>query len=197
MVRNHGELLRSPSITMKLVSVLTAVSVAAAQQVYMPVAGPSSRAQCASDGRYATATPVYSFRDFSFTQTETVRTATSRPVPTTTTSFAPPYASLRSLVPDLTTTQWGNWDPSANASATDAGVQYGNASWTALWTTVSWTNFTRGIYSTTVEPTAVPTSELVLPPPEYLAPRECYTFPDDFMLGVVCTSTLSKRRTTR
>jgi hypothetical protein len=64
-------------------------------------------------------------------------------------------------------------------------VPYGNASWTALWTSVSWTNFTRGIYSTTVEPTAVPTSELVLPPPEYLTPKECYSFPADFMLGVV------------
>lgn len=170
---------------MKLVSIIVAGSIAAAQQVYVPVEGPSSRPQCATNGSYATAAPVYSFRDFSFTQTETVRTATPRPAPTTTTSFAPPYASLSSLVPDLTTTQWGNWDPSSNATATDVGVPYGNASWTGLWTTVSWTNFTRGIYSTTVEPTAVPTSELILPPPEYLAPRECYTFPKDFMLGVV------------
>lgn len=175
---------------MKLVSIVVAASVAAAQQVYISVDGPSSRPQCAANESYATATPAYSFRDFSFTQTETVRTATSRPAPTTTTYFAPPYASLSSLVPSLTTTQWGNWNPSSNASATDVGVPYGNASWTGLWTTVSWTNFTRGVYSTTVEPTAVPTSELVLPPPEYLAPRECYTFPEDFMLGVVRTSTL-------
>ena len=170
---------------MKPVSILAIVNIAAAQQVYIPVNGPSSRPQCAANGSYATATPVYTFRDFSFTQTETVRTATSRPSPTTTATFAPPYASLSSLVPSLTTTQWGNWDESSNATATDAGVPYGNASCTALWTAIPWTNFTRGIYSTTVEPTAVPTSELILPPPEYLAPRECYTFPKDFMLGVV------------
>ena len=170
---------------MKLVSIIAVSSLTAAQQVYIPVAGPSSQLQCTENRSYATATPVHSFRDFSFTQTETVRTATSRPAPTTTTSFAPPYASLSTLVPGLTTTQWGNWDPSSNASATDIGVPYGNASWSQLWSTVSWTNFTRGIYSTTVEPTAVPTSELVLPPLEYLTPRECYSFPADFMLGVV------------
>jgi hypothetical protein len=175
---------------MKPVYLLAASSVATAQQLYIPAQGTSPRPQCVANSSYATATPVYSFRDFSFTQTETVRTATSRPIPTTTTSFAPPYASLSSLVPSLTTTQWGNWDPALNLTATDTGVPYGNASWTALWTTVSWTNFTRGIYSTTVEPTAVPTSELVLPPPEYLAPRECYTFPKDFMLGVVRTQLL-------
>lgn len=172
---------------MKLVSFITAGSIAAAQQVYVPVNGPSPRPQCSGNCSYATATPVYTFRDFSFTQTETVRTATSRPAPTTTTSFAPPYESLSSLVPSLTTTQWGNWYESSNATATDVGVPYGNASWTSLWSQVPWVNFTRGIYSTTVEPTAVPTNELILPPPEYLAPRECYTFPKDFMLGVVCT----------
>ena len=174
---------------MKLISIVAVSGLAIAQQVYIPIGGPSSRPQCAGNGRYAITTPVYSFRDFSFTQTETVRTATSRPAPTTTTSFAPPYASLSSLVPGLTTTQWGNWDPSSNTSATDIGVPYGNASWSQLWSTVSWTNFTRGIYSTTVEPTAVPTNELVLPPPEYLAPRECYSFPADFMLGVVRNQT--------
>lgn len=170
---------------MKLVSILAVGSLAAAQQVYISIDGSSPRPQCTANATYATATPVYSFRDFSFTQTETVRTATSRPAPTTTKSYALPYASLSTLLPALTTTQWGNWEPSSNSSATDSGVPYGNASWTALWASVSWTNFTRGIYSTTVEPTAVPTSELVLPPPEYLTPRECYTFPEDFMLGVV------------
>ena len=173
---------------MKPVSILVAVGIAAAQQVYIPVNGPSSRPQCAANGSYATATPVYTFRDFSFTQTETVRTATSRPSPATTTTFAPPYASLSSLVPSLTTTEWGNGDESSNATATDTGVPYGNASWTALWTAVPWTNFTRGIDSTTVEPTAVLTNELILPPPEYLAPRECYTFPKDIMLGVVSSA---------
>ncbi|UPX20750.1 uncharacterized protein EKO05_0010971 [Ascochyta rabiei] len=173
---------------MKLVCIFVVGSVAVAQQVYIPVKGPSPQSECAINGSYATATPVYSYREFSFTQTETIRTATSRPAPTTTRLFAPPYASLSSLVPSLTTTQWGNWDPSSNASATDTGAPYGNASWTAVWKKVTWTNFTRGIYSTTVEPTAVPTSELILPPPEYLMHRDCYKFPADFMLGVAASA---------
>ena len=137
--------------------------------------------------------PQYTFSEFSFTQTETVRTAKSAPAPTTTTTYAPPYASLSSFVPNLTTTQWGNWDAKVTPSATDLGSPYGNASWTALWTTVAWpSNFTsytdNAIYSSTVEPTPVPSSELILPPPEPLVPQQCYTFPKDFMLGVAASA---------
>jgi beta-glucosidase/6-phospho-beta-glucosidase/beta-galactosidase len=164
-----------------LVFVLATV---AAQQVYISVDSPFIRTQCAANTSYATAIPSYSFRDFRFTQTETLRTATSIPAATTTTSFAAPYASLSHLVPSLTTTQWGNWDPSSTATTTDAGLPYGNASWSALWTAIPWQNFTRGIYSTTVEPTPVPSAELVLPPPDYFGPRDCYYFPSGFMLGV-------------
>ncbi|KAF1954570.1 beta-glucosidase-like protein [Byssothecium circinans] len=169
---------------MRSVIILTCVGVVLAQQVYIPFDGPSARPQCAANGTYATATPSYTFREFSYTQTETVRTATSIPAPTTTTTFAPPYASVSHLVPNLTTTQWGNWDPSATSYPTDVGVPYGNASWSALWTRIPVANFTRGIYSSTVEPTPVPASELVLPPPDYFGPRDCYYFPADFMLGV-------------
>jgi beta-glucosidase/6-phospho-beta-glucosidase/beta-galactosidase len=173
---------------MKPPILLAGATIVAAQQVYIPGEGPSPRPQCAANISYATALPSYSHREFSFTQTETVRRATSVPSPTTTTSFGPPYASLSSLVPDLTTTQWGDWDPSSNATASDTGSPYGNASWTALWTAVPWVNFTRGIYSTTVEPMPVPSSELVLPPPEVFAPQGCYSFPADFMLGVAASA---------
>jgi beta-glucosidase/6-phospho-beta-glucosidase/beta-galactosidase len=49
-------------------------------------------------------------------------------------------------------------------------------------------NFTKGIYSTTVSPTPVPTSDLVLPPPDVLAPQDCYAFPADFILGVAASA---------
>ncbi|KAI8943286.1 hypothetical protein NX059_001306 [Plenodomus lindquistii] len=173
---------------MKAQVLLSITAVASAQQVYLPAAGPSSRSQCAANNSYATARPSYMFRDFSYTQTETVRTATSRPAPTTTTSYAPGYASLSSLVPNLTTTHWGYWDPLVTASATDLQNPFGNASWTALWTTVPWVNFTRGIYSTTVSPTPVPTGELILPPPEVFGAQSCYEFPADFMLGVAASA---------
>ncbi|KAJ4288424.1 hypothetical protein N0V90_011659 [Kalmusia sp. IMI 367209] len=173
---------------MKLLVLLGSSVVALAQQVYIPVDGPSSLPQCSRNGSYATALPSYSFREFSFTQSETVRTATSIPAPTTTISYAPPYAELSSLVPNLTTTQWGNWNSASNATATDVGSPYGNASWSALWTAIPWVNFTRGIYSTTVEPTPVPTSELVLPPPEPFGSQTCYSFPEDFILGVAASA---------
>ena len=176
-------------------ALLACGTVALAQQVYIPAEGPASRPQCSANGSYATAlpSPQYTFSVFSFTQTETVRTAKSAPAPTTTTTYAPPYASLSSFVPNLTTTQWGNWDAKVTPSATDLASPYGNASWTALWTTVPWpSNFTsytdNAIYSSTVEPTPVPSSELILPPPEPLVPQQCYTFPKDFMLGVAASA---------
>ena len=180
---------------MKPQALLACGTVALAQQVYIPAEGPASRPQCSANGSYATVlpSPQYTFSEFSFTQTETVRTAKSAPAPTTTTTYAPPYASLSSFVPNLTTTQWGNWDAKVTPSATDLGSPYGNASWTALWTTVPWpSNFTsytdNAIYSSTVEPTPVPSSELILPPPEPLVPQQCYTFPKDFMLGVAASA---------
>lgn len=167
---------------------LTATSVATAQQVYIPVNGSVSRTACSSNNTYQTTIPSFTFRQFSFTQTETVRTATSRPSPNKATTYAPAYSSLSSLVPNLTTSQWGQWTSGSNATATDAGSPYGNASWSALWATIPWVNFTRGMYSTTVQPTPVPTSELVLPPPEVLTPQGCYMFPPNFMLGVAASA---------
>uniref|UniRef100_A0A060TDK4 ARAD1D48444p n=1 Tax=Blastobotrys adeninivorans TaxID=409370 RepID=A0A060TDK4_BLAAD len=45
-------------------------------------------------------------------------------------------------------------------------------------------NFSRGIYSTTVEPTPIPSSELVLPPSDPFTFDDKLSFPKDFMLGV-------------
>jgi hypothetical protein len=158
--------------------------IAAAQQVYISVDGPVARPKCRSNCGWATATPTYSFSEFSFTQTETVRTATAV-VPGPTTTFAAPYQSLSHLVPNLTTTTWGNWDPNATTKATDYADPYGSAAWSSLWDHATLSNFTyRGLYSATVSPTPVPTSELVLPPPDYLKFDDCYYFPEGFILGV-------------
>lgn len=40
------------------------------------------------------------------------------------------------------------------------------------------------MYSTTVSPTPIPSSELVLPPRDYFGPTDCYNFPEDFVFGV-------------
>jgi hypothetical protein len=166
------------------VSLLVALaSSAATQQVYISADGPTPRTYCASCNYIAT--PTYSFTPFSFTQTETYRTATSRPVPTATHTYAPPYSALSTLVPDLSTTTWGSWNPNSTAQATDTANPYGEAAWTGLWEAASITNFTgTAIYTTTVSPTPLPTIELVLPPADYFGPTDCYTFPEDFIFGV-------------
>lgn len=54
-----------------------------------------------------------------------------------------------------------------------------------MWQQADIRNYTTtGLYSTTVSPTPVPSSELVLPPPDYFGPTDCYNFPDDFIFGV-------------
>lgn len=169
--------------TVPLFALLTCfVALSQAQQIYIPVTGTSTRPQCAATS--ALRLPSYSFSTFAFTQNETVRSATSAPAPTAATTYAPPYASLSSLVPSLTTTTWGNWNPNDTA-ATDTTEPYGNAAFSALWQRASLRGYTTtGIYSTTVAATPVPSSELVLPPPNYFAPTDCYSFPSDFIFGV-------------
>lgn len=54
--------------------------------------------------------------------------------------------------------------------------------WQAVGTLRDYT--TVGLYSTTVSPTPIPTSELVLPPKDYFGPTECYDFPEGFVFGV-------------
>lgn len=172
-----------PQFILSLLVGSTALSGALAQQVYVSTNGPSPRPFCASCNY--TTTPTYRFTQFSFTQTETYRTATSRPTPTTTHIYASPYAALSTLVPNLSTTTWGNWDPNATTQASDSANPYGNAAWTNLWAAASVANFTEvPVYTSTVSPTPVPTSELVLPPSDYFTPTGCYNFPEDFIFGV-------------
>ena len=167
-----------------LVALLMSVlSSATAQQYYIPVTGTSPRPQCTATA--APVQPTYSYASFAYSMSETVRTATSvKPGPMTTYAAAP--ASLTALVSSLSYTTWGKWDPNATVSATDTNNPYGNAAWTALWKFANPPNFTeKSVFSTTVSPTPIPTSELVLPPPQdYPAPSDCYYFPTGFQFGV-------------
>jgi hypothetical protein len=158
-----------------------------AQQIYIDTDPIKQRPQCGaatSVPSYDGATPTYAFSEFAYTQSSTRRTAFSVPAPTTTTTFAPPYASLCSLLPSLSTTTWGNWNPN-DTKATDTADPYGNYAWSSQWERAQLPNFTfTGIYSTTVSPTPIPTSELTLPPTDPFGPTDCYNFPEDFVLGV-------------
>ncbi|KAE8139825.1 glycoside hydrolase superfamily [Aspergillus pseudotamarii] len=158
-------------------------ALADAQQLYFTTDGYTERPQCTQ----AAATPQYHFRPFSYTLNETVRFATSVPAPTTTRTYAPPYSkAVKHLTTNPVTTTWGNWLPNQTViTATDTDDPYGQAAWSSLWQQAELENYTTtGLYSTTVSPTAVPTSELVLPPREYFGPTDCYNFPDGFIFGV-------------
>jgi beta-glucosidase/6-phospho-beta-glucosidase/beta-galactosidase len=93
---------------------------------------------------------------------------------------------VKKLNTTLSTTTWGNWLPNQTViSATDTANPYGQAAWSSQWLQANLTNYTTvGIYTTTVSPTPIPTSSLVLPPRDYFAPTDCYDFPEDFVFGV-------------
>lgn len=155
-----------------------------AQQVFVPANGSTPRPQC-QDCKNSTQQPTYAFTPFSYTLTTTVRYATAVPSPTTTPTYAAAPESLTTLVPSLSYTTWGKWNPNATTTATDTNDPYGNAAWTALWEYANPPNFTEtGIFSTTVSPTPVPTEELALPPRDYFGPSDCYNFPEGFAFGV-------------
>lgn len=158
------------------------VSTVIAQQVFLPTEGATDRPQCSCSDD---SEPTYSYTPFSYTLTTTVRYATSRPSPTATTTYAALPESLTTLIPSQSYTTWGTWDPNATTSATDTDDPYGSAAWTALWEYANPPNFTEtALFSTTVEPTPVPSDELVLPPRNYFGPTDCYNFPEDFQFGV-------------
>nr|AAC49036.1 beta-glucosidase [Nakazawaea wickerhamii]prf//2107160A beta-glucosidase [Nakazawaea wickerhamii] len=103
------------------------------------------------------------FRYYIDTTTEYATPATAT-APASSTTYAAPYAELSSLVGNLSTTTWGNWYPDATEAATDTDDPYGQYAWSQLWEATTFPNFTRGIYSTTVDPTPIPTESLVVPP---------------------------------
>ena len=167
--------------------VLGFTTFAAGQQVYIPGHDGPVPFPCADNHGGQGATPSYNYRafsePFSFTLTQTMRTATGV-TPTPQPTFAKPYNAVSSLFANVSTTSWGNWQPNATASPSDMGNPYGKAAWSSLWANAGLKGVTRGIYSTTVSPTPVPTSELILPPPRYFEPKSCYMFPRDFIFGV-------------
>nr|ATQ35962.1 beta-glucosidase [Talaromyces piceae] len=170
----------------KMKSTLALAAIAAAvqaQEVYITTTGYETRPQCTQPP----ATPSYRFQPFSFTLNETVRYAIPVPSPTSTPTFGPGYKeALKKLNTTLSTTTWGSWLPGQTVvEATDTSDKYGQAAWSSQWLHASLVNYTTvGLYTTTVEPTPLPSSQLVLPPKDYSTPTDCYDFPEDFAFGV-------------
>ncbi|KAI0909422.1 glycoside hydrolase [Ustulina deusta] len=166
-----------------LASIPLVTAVARAQQLFVTTTGYTDRPQCTLPAT----SPSYHFQSFLFTLNETVRYATSVPAPTATQTYAPPYSeAVKHLATTPVTTTWGNYLPEHTAiNATDTDDPYGQAAWSSQWHNVELEDYTTaGLYSTTVRPTPIPSSELVLPPRDYFGPTDCYSFPDDFIFGV-------------
>lgn len=169
---------------MLLLVSLALLHVCLAQQIYHDVPLIRSRSQCPTSKR--SLTPSYAFSNFSFSQSTTRRTATALAIPTGKTTYAAPYSSLSHFLPSLSTTSWGSWNISG-PQATDSANPYGHSAWTSQWLRASVASDLASVsskFSTTVQPTPVPTSELVFPDADPFGPRDCYTFPKDFMFGV-------------
>ncbi|KAI0471202.1 glycoside hydrolase [Xylaria cf. heliscus] len=164
-------------------SISLVATITRAQQFLITTTGYTDRPQCT----LSVTSPSYHFQPFSFTLNGTARYATSVPAPTSTQTYAAPYSeAVKQLNITPATTTWGNYLPEHTIiKATDAEDPYGQAAWSSLWQNVNLENYTTtGLYSTTVPPTPIPSSELVLPPSDYFGPTDCYSFPDDFIFGV-------------
>lgn len=111
--------------------------------------------------------------------------AEPNPKPTTTEYYGPAYSDVAHLLGNISTTTWGSWDPSATERPTDTNDPYGQWAWTNLWEDANIKNFTNSaLYSTTVEPTPIPTESLVLPPSDAFSFQSNLSFPTDFVFGV-------------
>lgn len=166
--------------------VLAMISLTQAQQVRIGTTSSNPRPSCTKAG---SPSPSFTFGNFSFTLSDTLRTAFSvHPIATTT--YAAPPSILTSLLPSISYTTWGSWNPHATVTASDTLNPYGDAAWTALWEFANPPNFTTetSIYSSTVSPTPISPRELILPPRDYFTPTDCYDFPENFMFGVSSAS---------
>ncbi|KAH6672667.1 glycoside hydrolase superfamily [Plectosphaerella plurivora] len=103
--------------------------------------------------------------------------ATPREIPDKIVTYALPYASLSSLVPNRTTTTWP-----VEATPTDHDEKFGRAALSSLWKDIP---VTTGLITTTVQPTPLPSHELVKPPPlpVYNVKRSCQSFPKNISWG--------------
>ncbi|CAH2351095.1 hypothetical protein CLIB1423_02S12112 [[Candida] railenensis] len=143
--------------------------------------------QTTSDSQYSIDwNPTYEYSTFSYYPNPSKTYATPNPKANSTTYYAPHYTDVAgSLLGNISTTTWGNWDHSTKVNATDSDDPYGNYAWTKMWEDASIKNYTNSaLYSTTVTPTAIPSSDLILPPEDSYSFDDTLKFPSGFIFGV-------------
>lgn len=130
-------------------------------------------------------TPSYQFSSFTYPPNGETTYAKGVSNDGTVTVYAPPYSELSHLHDSVSTTTWGSWRPDEPNTYTDSEDPYGQSAWYEMWESASVPNFTdTALYHSTVEPTPVPSDELILPPPDAFEFDDDLKFPKDFMVGV-------------
>ncbi|PWY86011.1 beta-glucosidase [Aspergillus heteromorphus CBS 117.55] len=130
-----------------------------------------------------TAEVSHSYSSFSYTQVTSTRYATGLSAPLSfATPFAPALRQASTLLPsNVTYTTY-----SLQSSPTPDG-QYGQSAYAALWANLSCTDAPP--FTTTITPSAVPSSELVYPPNLYnLVDNATLKLPPDFIWGVAASA---------
>lgn len=127
-----------------------------------------------------------SYGTFTYAPNPSPTYAKSNPSPTGEPSlYALKYSDVSHLLGGLSTTTWGTWDGETTNEATDSDDPFGSYAWTQLWLDAGIENYTNtALFSTTVEPTAIPSESLVLPPPDIFLFDDSLKFPSDFVFGV-------------
>ncbi|KAJ5625095.1 hypothetical protein N7510_001404 [Penicillium lagena] len=131
-------------------------------------------------------------REGSYTFTSMTSTRYATPLPRTkpVTTYMP-AASMSAIMPSgVKTTTWNKKD----ASASDWNNPYGQAEWNRRWATfMPNVSISTASITTTVQPTPVPSSSLIMPPPAGFsysdgAKAKDYTFPKDFIVGAASSA---------
>ncbi|KAJ5621174.1 hypothetical protein N7510_005158 [Penicillium lagena] len=135
----------------------------------------------------AGATATQARPSYSFSAMTSVRYATPNPRTSSVTTYMPPASMSAILPPKLVTTTWKN-----GVDASDWDNPYGQAEWNRRWVPFM-PNISISIFSlsTTVAPTPIPSTSLILPPDSgflYGALEPNMTFPSHFIFGdlVIC-----------
>lgn len=135
--------------------------------------------------------PAYSYSTFSFTSMTSVRYATPLKSPLAIpTPFVRPFSQVSSLLePNITYT---TYSLNPNATATNDGP-YGESAYAALWASANVTYTDSPPFTTTISPTPVASSELVLPPALPVIPADQnetsgMKLPADFVWGVASSA---------
>ncbi|KIJ35890.1 glycoside hydrolase family 1 protein [Sphaerobolus stellatus SS14] len=127
-------------------------------------------------------------RTFHFPATSTVQFATPLATSAPSSTYAPPFKQVSTLLdPNITYT---TYSLDRAATKTQDG-QYGQSAYASLW--ANYTYSVQPPFTTTVTPAPVSRGELALPPPLPLVPADANTtmnlkFPSDFILGVASSA---------